>query len=557
MSTQSASRVNPNPIKTLADVVDAVRAADLPKQRGQELASALRTAARAIGKPLDRVPADPRRLAALMSEVSPIALNISLERWANVRSLTRAGLALVQPMAPGRLITPLSPGWKALWKQLPSKVKMALSRFARFSTVRGIEPEGVTAETFEAFRAYLDDSLLKSPDRIYGAMARGWRAAQTAVESWPRIGITVPNRRKDWTLPWSRFPASLEQDCAAWCDRLAGRDLLADGPVRIVRPGTVAHRERQIRTFASALVRQGRDPATLVSLKDLVEIEALKTGLMFLIERSGGKTTTAIYDFVSAMKAVARHHLHVEQDHLDQIARIMRRLDVGHRGLSQKNRSRLRQLDDPQNVTALLDLPRTLIDLAARNPRPYAGALQAQTAVAIEILLMAPLRIDNLACLDLDRNLVRPGRSNIIHIVFEREDVKNREPLEYPLPPEGVALIGRYLSAFRERFAPPSCCTALFPGRSGGSKSLNALRDQICKAVHRYTGMRMHPHLFRHAGAKLYLDANPGSYEVVRRVLAHRSISTTTNFYTGLESASAVRHFDATILKRRNSGKAA
>ena len=66
--------------------------------------------------------------------------------------------------------------------------------------------------------------------------------------------------------------------------------------------------------------------------------------------------------------------------------------------------------------------------------------------------------------------------------------------------------------------------------------------------------MRVHPHLFRHIAAKLYLDANPGSYEVMRRVLGHRSIETTTAFYTGLETAAAVRHFDATILKLRKSG---
>lgn len=165
---------------------------------------------------------------------------------------------------------------------------------------------------------------------------------------------------------------------------------------------------------------------------------------------------------------------------------------------------------------------------------------------------MAPMRIRNLARLDLEQNLVRPGRGNKVHLVIEPEDVKNHEPLEYPLPPASVALIERYLSECRPRLAPPGCCTALFPGRRGGSKSLNALRDQICKAIHRYTGMKMHPHLFRHAGAKLFLDGNPGEYEVVRRVLAHRSIATTINFYTGLETASAVRHFDATILKQRN-----
>ena len=41
----------------------------------------------------------------------------------------------------------------------------------------------------------------------------------------------------------------------------------------------------------------------------------------------------------------------------------------------------------------------------------------------------------------------------------------------------------------------------------------------------------MNPHLFRHVMAKIYLDANPGEYEVVRRVLAHRSIDTTTRYY--------------------------
>jgi integrase len=63
--------------------------------------------------------------------------------------------------------------------------------------------------------------------------------------------------------------------------------------------------------------------------------------------------------------------------------------------------------------------------------------------------------------------------------------------------------------------------------------------------------MRINPHLFRHIAAKLYLDTNPGGYEVVRRVLGQRSINTTTRFYTGLETASAVRHFDRTILGLR------
>jgi integrase len=66
--------------------------------------------------------------------------------------------------------------------------------------------------------------------------------------------------------------------------------------------------------------------------------------------------------------------------------------------------------------------------------------------------------------------------------------------------------------------------------------------------------LRVHPHLFRHIAAKLFLDGNPGSYEIIRRVLGHRSIDTTTGFYTGLETAAAVRHFDKTILNLRREG---
>ena len=57
----------------------------------------------------------------------------------------------------------------------------------------------------------------------------------------------------------------------------------------------------------------------------------------------------------------------------------------------------------------------------------------------------------------------------------------------------------------------------------------------------------VNPHLFRHIGAQTYLTENPGGYEVVRRVLAHKSMATTTSFYTGLETRQAGLHFAKTI----------
>jgi integrase len=557
MSYEPLSQDNRATDSSLADVLDAVRNADLPARRRQEIASALRTVTRALGRPLERVPADPRRLSARLKEVAPLAIGISQGRWNNIRALVRTGLTVVQPMSPGRHLNKLSVDWEPLWQQLPTRrLRMKLTRFLRFCSASGIEPEAVTEAAFTAYRSYLADSLLKNPDAVFGATVSAWRAAQVAIDGWPRASVPVAKGR-NWTLPWDRFPASLHQDCRSWCHQLAGGDPFEDMPCRPVRPVTAANREWQIRSFASALVLRGRDPGTITSLRDLVEIEAFKDGFRFFIERSGGKATVGICNLARGLKAIARHHLQLDAGHLDKmgtlIRHLVRRLDNDGRGLTVKNRARLRLLDDRNNAIALLRLPEKLIGVAVRNPNIRAGALQAQVAVAVELLLMTALRIGNLVTLDLDQNIIYPGRGKAMHLVIEAQEVKNREPLDFPLPEATIELVEHYLLEFRPRLAPRGS-TALFPGDGGRPKTTRTLRKQITDTVHLYTGLRMHPHLFRHAMAKLWLDANPGAYEIVKLFLGHKSSNTTTLHYTGLETASAVRLFYKTILGLRKDG---
>ena len=66
--------------------------------------------------------------------------------------------------------------------------------------------------------------------------------------------------------------------------------------------------------------------------------------------------------------------------------------------------------------------------------------------------------------------------------------------------------------------------------------------------VHAYTRLDMPAHRFRHAAGKIFLDRNPGQYEVIRQLLGHKDISTTVMFYAGAESANAARHYARTIL---------
>jgi hypothetical protein len=49
----------------------------------------------------------------------------------------------------------------------------------------------------------------------------------------------------------------------------------------------------------------------------------------------------------------------------------------------------------------------------------------------------------------------------------------------------------------------------------------------------------------------IYLQAYPGAYEAVRRILGHATASAALNAYVGLETAAAARQFDEVVLRHR------
>ena len=167
---------------------------------------------------------------------------------------------------------------------------------------------------------------------------------------------------------------------------------------------------------------------------------------------------------------------------------------------------------------------------------------------------MSPIRAENLVNLNTERHIQRSrsGPRGVVHLVIPGDEVKNGEPLEFTLPPETVRLLDLYLQDFQPRLT-KGPCPWLFPGAYDKPKARELFGDQVSKHVFAATGLKVNLHLFRHLAAKLYLDQNPGGYEVCRRILGHRSMDTTTRFYAGMETAAASRHFDDEILKLRRS----
>lgn len=196
-----------------------------------------------------------------------------------------------------------------------------------------------------------------------------------------------------------------------------------------------------------------------------------------------------------------------------------------------------------------MTLPQQLFAPLAGKQRPTrADARRAAVAVAIEILLHAPVRIQNLHGIRLDSHYKVYGRGPKARVVLEfpAPEVKNAVDLSYPLPPSTVAMVDLFCERLRPLLAEPGT-PFLFPSRGLRPKQATGLSKQIAEVTAAVAGVRVTAHQFRHVCALLYLQRHPGDYETVRRFLGHTRIETTIRHYAGMEGEAAVALWDDTL----------
>ena len=164
---------------------------------------------------------------------------------------------------------------------------------------------------------------------------------------------------------------------------------------------------------------------------------------------------------------------------------------------------------------------------------------------------MAPVRLDNLASIRLGENLTKPGGPDATFwLTFAKYDVKNYVPLQFKLDARVTAIINEYVHDFRPALMRGSNTDWLFPGESGEHKDKISFSTQIVERVQKSTGLRITVHQFRHAAGALILKHRPGEYELVRRVLGHKSVTTTMKFYLELETTQASEIFSDIVRQK-------
>ena len=133
-------------------------------------------------------------------------------------------------------------------------------------------------------------------------------------------------------------------------------------------------------------------------------------------------------------------------------ARLANKLPAPRGDLTQKNKRFLRQFDDPVVLQRLRSLPAKLWSKVRRdNIANFRTLSLAQAALALEILISMPIRMQNLARLEFDVHLfLRDGPGAVSTLDIPAEDVKNKRPIEFDIPPH----IARMLIEYRDHIVP-------------------------------------------------------------------------------------------------------
>jgi len=537
---------------SFADAIAATEKADelSPAQR-RHWPTSLRQMGGYLDRPLSLIPTRIAVIGPAVKELHPARLGVNSKTFINHRANARTALLWFNRQMPdsGRK-APMCPCYRSLLEQVKDRyAKDMLSPFFRFLSAQDIQLQDVRDSHAKAFQAYRTETSFGKVKRSqHRTLVRYWNACATRIAGWPQITLTEPAYAKRFTGPgWADFPQGLRDDIEAYCERIRKRHKTISG--RVFRPckqSTIATRRRELIAAVRATVDAGIPLEELKFLRDLLRPDRVEILMDHYWEKNGEKPTLYTIDLSSKLLALARSETLSEVD-IERLYEIRLSLEqYRSSGLTEKNRKLIRQIAHGDVWREVVRLPQKLMREAWINAKakPYRAAVTAQLAIAILILIRAPVRMQNLASICIGINLIRPGGHGAPYmLVFPDYDVKNGVPLEFAFDETTTAMIDEYIYQHRPELMQGFNHDWLFAGAGQEHKGTKTLSEQISKRLWKELGLEITPHQFRHAAAYIMLKADPGNYELVRRVLGHRSSTTTRNFYIGLETLEATRLF--------------
>lgn len=532
---------------------------EIPLWKRQELCSAIRNFAKVCGLTPDDIIADPGIIRTLRAKAPWLLAGYTKGSWANILSRLNRALEIggVKVHRQRRNFKPNSE-WEQLLAPLCRRDRDDIHRFAGWCSIREISPHDVSPAIFDRYYAYLDQQMTQTNPRERGHVARrAWNRA-IPVEGSSYQTIPAPNPIGKRLVRWEDFPQSLQDELRAYGERMLEEDLFNEEH-RPIKPVTLDNYHNRIRAMLTTMIDNGMSPEDFPSLAAIVNPATVKQAFELRLDGRplDDKARMDLHGIATAVLSIARY-LDLDKDSRARLKQLAKKVRFKASGMCEKNRERLIPLFDPSVRTKLLNLPlKVADDLRAVKAPTVRQAQRMQMATLLDLLLHVPMRIRNPSELDLATTIIPPIAGSIggWRISIPACEVKNQWAIDAQLGEELGAVLDRYVNVFRSVLM-KGPTSALFVGQRGARKGSSNLSKQLARFVRREIGVVIHAHLMRHLAAHLYLLANPGDYETVRRLLGHKNIETTIRFYEGLLTDDAFARYDGLIEEMRSKAAA-
>jgi integrase len=281
----------------------------------------------------------------------------------------------------------------------------------------------------------------------------------------------------------------------------------------------------------------------------------MRTILLALHREGGGAWTPSARHVADALVAMAQRWARLPEAEVQDLARLRSMVRLDYQGLSPRAEDRLAQLGDERAVAALFSLPERAFAQAEALLREgqalKAGRLH-ETALCLALLLARPLRIGDLAGLDLQRDARRDRAGRLIEFAVLIQ--KTRGLQRITLDDDLRRRIERHISTFRPLLEGAANGHALFPAKDGTPRRASILGRHLTRLVARQVGVVFRPHDARHLAAELLLDADPNALPVAQQLLGRATPKVTEQTYATRKGRAAQAEYLRLVGEVRERG---
>ncbi|MCM2561366.1 tyrosine-type recombinase/integrase [Lutimaribacter sp. EGI FJ00015] len=323
---------------------------------------------------------------------------------------------------------------------------------------------------------------------------------------------------------------------------------------------TIATRRGYVISLAKALAAS--HDIVVPDIRTLTDYQVLQAAAAALFEANGGRKDTGyLVSLLKAMKKIAVGYAAASEQDVEDIRALIRFYETGRRGIAPKNKTKLREFTEPR-IQATIDLSGTVmtginaeIDRRRKAKRKKTGILPDRldaidlelardiaAVLAHDILLTRAPRSSNVIEARLDWIAFQDGKAVLSIPAPEVKGRKAGDP-DYVvrLGERATRLMRNYIEKIRPKLVHPDDKENphLFPRQEGGMFEINApyrgILKRVTRLLHQHVGVQIHPHLYRHLIGWIWLKESMDNLPRVQRLLGHKSLQTTVEYYAELD----------------------